>query len=515
MRIQAEILGLWNQLQQRVQFGISFGEADGLYNFFHTLEKFRDPNYSLWILKSAPDAMKTVLQALFYVSHSNINFFIPDAYFNEVKPIIVAVRNRNGITLKQEDTTKLSTLLIPYRTAYRYEPHPYLSVVETEHNPQWMQAQWGQGGIVGVRLLGEGIHGDSRAEFRPEKLYVKSLRGDNQGKQVVKMCPQCFAIYSENRQRRCHNTSLRSVRLYAEANIERTYTYQVENLNSISNSLQLISELSSEITIQGSIARVEDQIWSEGEYFRPRNSNPWNFEARYVNASGQPEPVRYGLQTRGIVWNLQNIVSNLLQNEDLRHRIEQVEIDGRHKEFNITLILHTAAHILQKGIASISGVNEETLEYCFREDIGEVVVWERYEGGSGISEVFVAAVRSNSLEVYREMLTSVLCPVNLAERTDWSTPEELRTELLTDWNLDDPDSEEFINLIVREANAERHVERNHQADTEEEEIILQCQHLDGCPACLHTNNCTERFEQSFAVSHLVAEALMRELGQNL
>lgn len=273
-----------------------------------------------------------------------------------------------------------------------------------------------------------------------------------------------------------------------------------------------------DVKVHGSIARVEDKIWSEDqkEYFSPKGSTPWNFEARYVDVNGRPEPVRYGLQTRGIVWNLQGIVNSLLQNEQLQHQIEQVEIDGQHKEFNSRLILHTASHLLLKAIASISGVNEETLEYCFREDLGEVVVWERYEGGSGISEVFVENLRSNSLEVYRELLASVLCPVNLAERKDWSDPEHLKTELLTTWSLNDPESILFIDSIVREANAERQVEQhpqNHEA--EEVELLLQCQRLDGCPACLHTNNCTERFDQPQAVSHLIAEALMKQIGKHL
>lgn len=517
--LSQNLVTIWQQLQEKVEFGICFEQADGLYNFFHTLEKFREQGKALWILNSAPDVIKTVLQALFYLSESNIDFFIPDAYFNEVKPIIVAVRTRrNRINLKQEDTTKLSTLLIPYRTAYRYHAHPYLSVVETEHNPQWVEAQWGaENGVVGVRLLGEGLHNDAPADFRPEKLYVKALRGDNQGKQVVKMCPQCFATYDESRRGSCHGVQPRPVRLYAEANIERIYSYEPENLIQISSTLQLVTELKSEITVHGSIARVQEQVWNiqKGEYFTRNGSIAWNFEARYVDNNGNSEPVRYGLPTTGIVWNLQAIVDNLLQNQQLENQIEAIEIDGESKEFNSRLILHTASHMLQKAIASISGVNEETLEYCFREDIGEVVVWERYEGGSGISQVFVEALRENPSEVHQEFLASVLCPVNLAERTDWSTPEELSNQLIETWNLNES-SLEFINAIVNEAYGERQVHQSLNGNEDREvQVPLQCQRLDGCPACLHTNNCTERFEQPQAVSHLIAEALMRELGQNL
>ncbi|MEA5536686.1 DEAD/DEAH box helicase [Crocosphaera sp. XPORK-15E] len=539
-RLQRDILELWNQLQEKVEFGICFEQADGLYNFFHTLERFREPKNRLWILKSAPDVIKTVLQALFYLRlsdnlhqsnnlyesnnlhQSNIDFFIPDAYFNEVKPIIVAVRTRNRTNLKQEDTTKLSTLLIPYRTAYRYHSHPYLSVIETEHDPQWANVQWGEGGVVGVKLLGEGVHltGES-SEFRPEKLYVKALKGDNQGKQVVKICPECCTIYSESRRRRCHDVPLRAVRLYAEANLERTYRYKPESVQTISRTLNWVSELESQITVHGSIARVENKFYDQqkNEYFTPRGSQPWQFEARYVDSQGHPEPVRYGLKTTGITWNLAEIIDNLLQDESLKSQIERVEIEETHKTFDQRLILHTASHLLQKAIASISGVSEEVLEYCFDETTAEVIVWERYEGGSGISEVFIDTLRTNPKEVYRELLASVLCPVNLAERRDWSTPDELRNELITTWNLHDDASGSFIDLIVREASAERNTanlaQNSPTEDSEEVQITLQCQRLDGCPACLHTNNCTERFEQPLVVSHLVAEALMSGLGHLL
>jgi hypothetical protein len=517
-KIQTDITNTWIQLQQKVEFGICFEQADGLYNFFHTLERFSEPDKRLWILNSAPDVIKIVLQALFYLRNSHVDFFIPDAYFNEVKPIIVGLRRERSkrITLKQEDTTKLSTLLIPYRTAYRYDTAPFLNVVETEHNPNWVNAKWGEGGIVNVRLLGEGIHNDSPSEFRPEKIYVKAVKGDKQGQQVVKMCPECFAIYSENRSRKCHNQKLKPVRLYSEAIVERQYHYQPENLNQISATLQLISELDSEITVHGSTARVVNHFWDQNtrEYLPMKGNNTWTFEAHYVNSKQQSEPVRYGLKTVGISWNLQTIVANLLQDTTLKNQIEQIEIEGNYKEFNSRLILHTASHILQKTIASISGVNEETLEYCFKEDIGEVVVWERYEGGSGISQVFVETAKNNPLEVYREMLASVLCPVNLSERKDWSTPEELKHQLLETWHLDDTESINFIETIVNEANAERQVTKQTQNDDESVENSLQCQKLDGCPACLHTNNCTDRFEQAQAVSHLVAFALIQALGKN-
>jgi len=175
-------------------------------------------------------------------------------------------------------------------------------------------------------------------------------------------------------------------------------------------------------------------------------------------------------------------------------------------------VLHTAAHMLQKAVASISGVGEQVLEYSYNLQKQEVIVWERYEGGVGISEVFENALRERPLEVYRELLASILCLIDLAERENWSSSEELQTELTNKWKL--LANDEVITNIVREAYSERQIQGHHQ----NEESRLVChppQGHDGCPACIQTTSCTGRNEQSMRVSRLVGEAILTHFIQSV
>jgi hypothetical protein len=334
----------------------------------------------------------------------------------------------------------------------------------------------------------------------PQKVYVRPLRSDNQGQQVVKICPECYAIYSINRQRRCHD-NLRTVKLYADPIVERGY--EVLETRSITRTLSFLDGLQGTTTVRGSDVRAFNAVRNNNDYTITRNLFR-QFQALYEI------PIRYSLSTKGLAWNLSEVVEHLLQDNALRQQVEQVAVQGNHKTLNENLVLHTAAHLLHKAIAAISGVNEQLLEYWYDIERREIAIWERYEGGAGISEVFVEALRTNPVRVYQELLASVLCPVNLAERGDWTDADVLRTELAELWHLSPDD--DFISNIVREAEAEREAQAQRQ---EEEETRLTCRQNDGCPACLHTTYCTGRNNQPLAVSRLVGEAILSRLVRSM
>ncbi|HEX9990989.1 MAG TPA: DEAD/DEAH box helicase [Chloroflexia bacterium] len=526
-RLRDRVEDAWLTLRQQAQIGINFDLADGLYNFFRTLERFKRDDFGtdFWRLSSTPDAIKIVSQAFFYLGlatqhdtrqcQSCIRYYIPEAYFSEVKPIVVEVRSSTNLLqapqLEEEDTTQLAGMLIPYKTVYHYHLHPFLSLIETENSSDWIDRS--QGTVtVGVRLLGEGVHRDN--SFRPEKVYVRPLRGDQQGDQVVKMCPQCFALYDETRRRQCHDQDLQTVRLYAQPIIERDYLYQPEEVRTLSRTLRFVQALTGDITVHGSLVRSMPVrfVTTRNRYIVTPGTQPLTFRAQYVDSQGRTEPVRYGLATKGIAWNLNEVQQQLLDDRTLRDRVEGVMITNETKVFGSQIILHTAAHMLQKAVASISGVNEDVLQYAFNEARGEVVVWERYEGGAGISEIFADALRANPIEIYKELLASVLCPIHLAEQTDWTTSEELKSQLATRWYLHDDD--DLLNITVQEAIAERIAAPTSGADPGVL-VPLQCRERDGCPACLHTTNCTELLDEPLRVSHIVAETLMSRFIQQM
>lgn len=511
--LQERVRNVWLALAQQRR-GVELDYAERLYDFLRTLERLFDPQKQ-WILNSPPDALKIVLQAFFYLHlgvqeedeqggcSSRVDFFLPDAYFNEVKPVVLEVRydSDRPSELKTENITELSSLFIPYRTVYRYHDHPLLSIVDTEHNPEWVVRD-GFNTIVPIALQAEGVQ--RGGAFEPQKVYVKPVRGDDQGQQIVKMCPQCFAVYSINRVRRCHNQDLRAVKLFATPILNRGYEALEEE--AITMTLGFLERVQGATTIEGSTVRAQIMLWDQGQGSYLPTQGEYTFEARYR------VPVRYSLSSKGIIWRLSSVMNRILKDDDLRQQVKSISIDGNAKKLNEDLILHTAAHLLHKAVASISGVNEQVLEYSYDRTRQEVVLWERYEGGAGISEVFIDALRADPTGVYRELLASALCPVDLAERNDWTSADELRSRLTAEWRLLPDD--QFIESVVREAEAERQTQYGQQ----DEGTRLVCRPPDGpdgCPACIQTTYCTDRDEQALSVSRLVAEAILRSLVQEV
>ncbi|MDB9314988.1 DEAD/DEAH box helicase [Spirulina sp. CS-785/01] len=515
--IQRTVRETWLSLSRQLSWGIELHHVECLYDFFRSLQKLYEPK----ILNMAPDVLKIVLQSLFYL-HLGLNeadipegsdyysYYIPDAYFQTVKPIIIEARylvgSRTNSDLYQENLTELSTTFIPYKTVYRYRPSPesrpnpnisYLTILSLEHRPDWVNQEQQ---TVSIRLRSEGV---TRGGIHiPKKVYVKFIESDQEGQQIVSFCPQCYAIHSI-RKRRCNcHQELQRVKLYAEPIVERSYEALTEP-QPIIDGFHFIERMRGTTTVRGSSVQARRVYWDEQVRFYRyiARVQPYNFNALY------DLPVEYGIPTKGIIWNLSEIVEQIMEDDELRHQVEEVRVNGTNKEFNHELILHTAAHLLHRAIASISGVNEQELEYWFDVTNREVVVWERYEGGAGISEVFVNTLRTQALEVYQELLASVLCPVNLAENPNWTSVTQLRTELAQHWHLEENNA--LIVRITQEAEAER------QAQLQQEEERIMCrppEGHDGCPACIHTTycteRCTERNEQSLRVSRMVGEAFL-------
>lgn len=519
-KLRDKLEQVWDVLNQR-DLGVESRHAECLYDFFRTLERLCEPK----ILNMAADTFKIVLQSMFYLHlgldetdepeecQSHIEYYIPDAYFQAVKPIVIEVRYRAETErtpdLYQESVTELSTTFIPYKTVYRYHGTHFLSVLDVEHNPGWVSDDRQ---TVKIRLHAEGVNrGD--VQF-PKKVYVKPLFSDEQGQQIVKFCPQCYAIHSINRSRCSCRQDLHKVKLYAEPIVQRSYEALVEHRR-IKRSFRIIEQMKGTTTVRGSSVEARRVIWeAQRSYhvFLKGDANCFTFNALYDT------PVQYGIPTKGITWNLAGVVEQILQDNNLRQQVEQVVVNGTSKELNEALILHTAAHLLHRAIAAISGVNEQELEYSFRETTPdnppEVVVWERYEGGAGISEVFENTLRTNTVEVYQELLASVLCPIDLAENPNGTTAEQLRSELGQRWCL--PEDNELIVRVVEEAEAERQVQVQQQEQEEEERMMCRPpQGHDGCPACIHTTYCTERDNQDLSVSRLVGEAILRCLVRRL
>ena len=78
-------------------------------------------------------------------------------------------------------------------------------------------------------------------------------------------------------------------------------------------------------------------------------------------------------------------------------------------------------------MSSVVGVREDQLAYKWDTIDDVVTVWEKYEGGAGLCELFIDTLRKDPARVYKEMVGVVACPTFLAEQkgTLWQTAANL------------------------------------------------------------------------------------------
>ncbi len=504
---------LWYALQQQTS-GPSLEDTQRLHDFFVSFRRLFESD---WVLLFPPGSLKIVLQAMFYLHlgtddnpnelscPSRMEFYTPDSYFQNVRPVVIEKRRfaqvggvaqsddgpMQTVGLEQEEISRLSTTLLPYMTAYRYHG-AFLSTLDTRNvgMPQIMPNSGGRQ-IKRVTVKLNEPEGVSRGdEFEAHKVGVRALSTDDGGMQLVKMCPGCLRVFGLSRSRPCHD-GLITVKLRLSPVVQRGYTAQ--DFTRITPNISRLDRMNGRTTILGSDVSYKRYMPNESGGWKPISRDE-EFEARYDRA------LRYEFPSKGLRWNLSSIVSLLLEDQELAAALQDANIEER-KDLNADLVVHTAAHLLVRAMSAISGVNEELLEYVCEADVREAVVWERFEGGAGLTEVVVNALQSDPMRVYSEMLASVLCPIQLAETTPSTGFDALRAELSQRWRL--PADGEFLNDLLSDVQAEQASQS--QTATDERPV---CSKHDGCPTCVHMTYCTCRREQTSRVSRLVAEAIL-------
>jgi len=481
-----------------------------LYDFFGVLHsRFIEERAQFsGTINRTEDTIKIVMQSLFYIGnycleahpscHSCLSYFTPDTYFQEVKPIAIEAWSNLGKSLDEmymEDVTKLGTMLLPYKTFYRYfSSIDSMAVVRTTTQSDWVE-QTQNGTIVRIELHVEGKRQSQGVD--PHKVHVVPIKPDAKGLGIVKLCRNCFRLHSESFRGNCKcGSSIVPVRLRAEPIIHRDAQYEIAHR--LSDTLYYCDRLEGIVKILG--AEVEFAIQkSDLTMGYVPTSRKEQFRALYYRAGEYPEPVVYSLHTRGIIWDLKQVVSSLSRDESLKRQLEPYG-----KKLGADLILHTAAHLLHKAVSAISGVNDIVLEYAILHDKMQVVIWERYEGGVGISEIIKDTILEDPKVLYRELLAPVLCPVFFSEDAHWmGSDEAFRNHLMERWALTDSDDLLLVDGVVQECVAERKAIAERRAEPQG-----ACSEHDGCPACVHTTVCTEHLEQPEKVSRYVAEAIM-------
>lgn len=483
-----QIIRLGNAFREH-QGKSDYAEYQRAFSFFSRLKEWlsRDQKYFLW---SPPDDIKAILQALFYYHHdvraghvccdesceARVPFLIPENFFSTLRPLLFERRDGDGnvIDQKQESIDKLNQIFYPYRLAYRYDPGGgLLTTLDTEHHRLWVTENE-DGLSVDLELPAIGL--DTGGYLVPQQIPVKSVRTDRRGRQVVGLCRGCFRIHDLGSKRSCckgHDLIL--VNLYSTPVLKTNFEPTVGECRPISTHMCTATGVGT-TQIQGS--DVEATLYEEkrrGRY-SPKKINGENetfgFKARYL------KPLQYGVAGRAVGWNIDAIARALSEDLELQARLGLEDAEQAYVQ-----ALDTATSMLHRAVAGVSGVRLDSFQSTFDQTTGKAWVWEVYEGGAGLTELFALTLRRDPLIVFEEMLKAALCPIGTAEEAN-KTGKSLKSIFEREWQRYGlPERNAAFSQLYADAEAE--LQRMQEMQKHHEQRRDTCTAKDGCPSCLH------------------------------
>jgi len=465
-------------------------QQERLYNFLYVLSEHLKNG---WALQSPPQDIKTVLAALYYLHagldptvetdhvcilegcQGKLDTLLPSSYFQTVKPLRFEKQFRVGDSeFVEEPISSLATIYLPYRLSYRLYGPDTLTALETEHRPDWVDPTRK---VVQLRLPLEGL--PVNQGMRPQLVRLRGIRTDDRGRQIVKICRRCYKPHSINSGSCECGGGLEHVTLYADATMERSFQPR-GSCEPLSRQLK-VGEGVGETRVLG--ASVELRRYTAALHPVP-GSEPETFEAQYT------EPLIYSITARAIGWRLRQDYDE----KPLRSRL-----------------LVTAQRLLHRAVASVAGVRPDELESATGSD-GSIWVWEVYEGGAGLIEVFRETYRTDPLRIFQELLQTTLCPVGLAEEAlrDELPLAELVQRVASRLQLPDLSSVVPSNTFDE---VENELSRLQTLQESGEPFQFTCLDTDGCPTCIAHERRELPLEQR--PSREVAERLMSDLVASL
>lgn len=463
---------LYDEVKKRLhnQRQGSFEDLQRRYHFLSELKQWLDSGFALI---SPPEDLRAVLRALFFLHQglpqeregscsSRPPALVPRAYFEYTAPLIMrrpTPRERGPQENETEPPQSLEIFFPPYRLQYRYGMGKFAYALRLRNNRKRREDSGLT--VIEVEALAKGIRLPD-GSLQVQTADLQPLETPGQGRPIVRFCKECGRIYGyrEPKEGSCSCGANLINLIYARL-FPRVLTksvFEPRNPKPISRSLLVSGEEGGRASVKvlGSLVEGTRYSYREGQWI-PLNDEPIVFKALYQT------PLAYELrQTHGVGWRLEGVLP-------IR---EEVEWES---------LFHSAASLLRRAVAGVTGVNPDLLRASVDRDKKMVWVWELVEGGGGITQLFRQAILENPLAVYREMLRIVACPVYLAEARLLGQPNPAPLDLLDSGVL--VSLKEEVTKDVDHEVARLQAERDKLASLGKNWEPL-CQREDGCPACV-------------------------------
>ena len=466
-------------------------------------------------------------------------WYVPPNYYGDAGQFFSVFRPDSRDST-DESIDKLVSTYTPYRSEYQSETnemHAFLPRTEvTEDGVVFDFSQHVSGEVRDGVLVPDSIELSSMTDLSEEAAL-----------NIVRYCPECYQIISDLDNCLRHGKSALG-KIHSDPQVRTRITEREEE--DITGSMAL-AELTSEVTLEGVTLNIRPaSYWGGSVNFD--GSDPFEVEI------GRPEEtIGFQIDTRGLVFDMESYLQRV-DRDDVR------DIVARYNDFDDVdyeyVAYHTAAHFFLQLVSDVSAVNTTMLFYGFDREAGEVYIFERTEGGQGITDLVYDELSSDPGTVLEAINRIAYNPQVINERL-WaregfigglpSRPEnEGKIESLVADTLDTPfdivvdrvvqevlssvdKADQFSTdegIYIDDAYRIKHVIAREQvsgaadfpeeavsalgydlSETERAETVFSSPDIDGCVENLHLSECIAATDQSDSLSYVLLEALREEL----
>ena len=209
-------------------------------------------------------------------------------------------------------------------------------------------------------------------------------------------------------------------------------------------------------------------------------------------------------------------------------RIKNIAISKDRESQWMEDYLHSIAHLCVKLVSFISGVSTEYLTYYIDSIESKVQVFEMSENDTGIADSFYESITSDPYNLANSLLMLSKCMSHASDmeldiKADNKPPSvtldsriAARKNNLSALNLQEDEILEAIKHYRNWLSNPTKQAKNDVLNTKYSDRIISC--FDGCPDCIHLNNCHDRDDQENSISRvymeIYVESLFREIGIN-
>lgn len=246
---------------------------------------------------------------------------------------------------------------------------------------------------------------------------------------------------------------------------------------------------------------------------------PKDFKVKKVNLSFEPPFGKEISELPVIEFNIKE------PSENEAERIKNIAKSKDRESLWKDDYLHSIAHLCVKLVSFISGVSTEYITYNFDTLESKVQVFEMSENDTGIADSFYDSIQADPYNLIDSLMKLSKCTSHMVDMGLHTNPDEnirtvdiearleARKTNFSALNLQEVEIQDTISKYKSWISEPTEQGKNDVINTKFSERIISC--FDGCPDCVHLNNCHDRDEQENSVSRIYMEIYVKSLFREI